>query len=353
MILQETVSKIVYGVAIGDAIGFPYQFIGRQTRKLQPVIDMGISQGLGGKQHKVDESLMGLWSDDASLTLCLAESLSLGYDLQDMSSRFVRWLEDGYLSAQDDAFDVGHQTWKAIAELKNILSKGDLQLLGQRMHRPSVTANGNGALMRILPLVCYLYHKPVAEQYQIVQEVSALTHPHIRSVLCCFLYLRIAERLIDKVGLTEAVRESQKEVKDFIESELSNGLDSQHTRIATPQHHKLIDSEDLEQLYRLLNNNMSQGTADPDAWEQDDYIRSDGYVISSLEAALWCLLNSSNYKETVLKAVNLGDDTDTVAAIAGGLAALHYGYDSIPREWIRSLKKPEIFERIVKLYEEI
>lgn len=332
----QTIKKILYGVAVGDALGFPYQFKPRQIRKRQPVLDMGISQDSRGKVEKQSDFYLGLWSDDASLTLCLAESLAQGYSLEDMAERFIKWLDEGYLSAMDEAFDVGHQTTAAIWELKAILATEDYQKLSQMIRQNKVSANGNGALMRILPLIVHIYGMELAEQYKIVEEASALTHPHIRSVICCLLYLLIAEKLIDELGLAEAIEQSQTELRKYLASTLFTGK---------------LDAEDKQQLFRLLNKDLSQGIIDPDAWDQDDYISSDGYVVSSLEAALWCLLNADNYKDTVLQAVNLGDDTDTVAAIAGGLAALHYGYEAIPAEWIDVLKKPELFTRIIGLWD--
>ncbi|MCF7913366.1 MAG: ADP-ribosylglycohydrolase family protein [Candidatus Cloacimonetes bacterium] len=322
---------IIYGVAVGDALGFPYQFIGRKQRISNPVIDMGISIDNNGNKHYLDTDEIGLWSDDTSLTLCLAESLKNGYDLKDIAERFILWLEKGYLSAADVAFDEGIQTTKAIHELKDIIRSGKKKLLEDRFRKSSVNANGNGALMRILPLVTYINEMTLAEQFKIVQEVSALTHPHIRSTLCCFLYLRIASRIIDKQDLAEAIETSQ--------TELNNLLAQNNSFMPA------LQEEDQRELHRLLHTNLSCGEIDPyKKADSEIYISSSGYVIHTLEAALWCLLNSSSYSETILKAVNLGNDTDTVAAVAGGLAALYFGYENIPEKWIRSLKKQEIFE---------
>ena len=326
MIKHDTIKTILYGVAVGDAIGFPYQFVGRDVRKRLPVIEMGISRDAQGKLYALDEAEIGLWSDDSSLTLCLAESLASGYDLKDQAERFIAWFRKGYLSAMSYAFDVGNQTRMAIHILEKILQSGDYQRLAAMIEQPDVRANGNGALMRILPLVIQIYHLEIKEQLRLVTEASALTHPHLRSVICCLLYLRIAEKLIDQVELRDAVRASQKELRELLK-----------------------DNEQPE-LDRLLNADLAQGSIDPDERDKADYIRSSGYVVDSLEAALWCLLTSSDYKETILKAVNLGDDTDTVAAIAGGLAALYYGVDSIPQHWTAALKKPELFQKIVSLY---
>ncbi len=320
---------IIYGVAVGDALGFPYQFIKREVRIRFPVIDMGITIDDMGNKYYLPEAEIGLWSDDTSLTLCLVESLGKGYDLLEIAERFLLWLNSGYLSALDAAFDQGIQTEKALRELEYIIRSGKLKLLAQRIEKPDIHANGNGALMRILPLATYIYPLPLEKQFRIVTEVSALTHPHIRSVLCCFLYLRIAIKIIDKKSLPEAITDSQEELREFIAD-------------------RNILPEDLKALHRLLIGNLYLGSIKPNDRFSIDYINSGGYVVHTLEAVMWCLLNGSSFKETVLKAVNLGDDTDTVAAIAGGLAALYYGFDSIPETWIKCLKKRELIELIVE-----
>lgn len=325
-------TKILYGVAVGDALGFPYQFINRRTRLQNPVLDMGISRNEQNKQTKLTEDLIGLWSDDTSLTLCLAESLAIGYDLRDQAERIIAWHKHGYLSAVEHAFDVGRQTRRALYHLHKILPTVTDDYLKNLHNDQDIDANGNGALMRILPLILHIYHLDIQTQFGIVREAVALTHPHIRNYLSCLLYLRIAQKLIDGMDAPKAVSEAQEDVRHLI-----NGMN--------------LDPEDRQELDKVLNIGPNQGVIDPIFSERKDYISSSGYVIDSLVAALWCLLNSADYRQTVLKAVNLGDDTDSVAAIAGGLAALIYGHESIPAEWIVSLKKPEHFLRIITLYE--
>ncbi|MBW6514626.1 MAG: ADP-ribosylglycohydrolase family protein [Candidatus Syntrophosphaera sp.] len=327
----ELMKRIVYGVAVGDALGFPWQFAGRESRKLRPVTDMGVSVDASGQVHPAREEEIGLWSDDTSLTLCLAESLARGYDLADQAQRFVQWYYEGYLSARDQAFDVGGQTSKAIRVLKDILASGEHERLRDLLSEPAEDANGNGALMRILPLLIHIRDLEIGEQLRVVAEASALTHPHIRSVLCCLWYLKYAEKLIDGVDKFEAARHTQSEIRELIDS-------------------TACSTRDCAELRRLLEKDLSQGSTDPEQSHCADYISSGGYVVHTLEAAMYCLLNTSDYRQCVLAATNLGDDTDTVAAVAGGLAALLYGYESIPPEWIKSLKKPELLERIAGLY---
>ncbi|HOH47248.1 MAG TPA: ADP-ribosylglycohydrolase family protein [Candidatus Cloacimonadota bacterium] len=328
----DLVKNILYGVAVGDAIGFPYQFKSRKQRRMHEVIDICLSRDHEGNLFRQDDKFRGLWSDDSSLTLCLAESLASGYDLKDQAVKFVAWLEEGYLSAKDYAFDVGGRTCKALGFISSLLKSNPAPESSQLFMKTDIYANGNGALMRILPLVTYSHHKSIDEQYRIVQEASSLTHPHPRSVLVCFFYLLYAQKLIDGVEKFAALEQTREELKEFMKT-------------------KVWDSEDTRELDRIFSFDFSRFTTDPDDRDRSDYLSSGGYVIHTLEAALWCLLTSSDYKETVLKAVNLGDDTDTTAAVGGGLAALLWGWESIPAEWIDALKKPEVFQRIVGLYE--
>jgi ADP-ribosylglycohydrolase len=297
------------------------------------VIDMGVSRDAYGIEHRLPESKIGLWSDDTSLTLCLAESLARGYDLKDMAERFCAWYYDGYLSARDHAFDIGRQTGIAIPRLRAILAGGVTDKLSRLGGEQSEEANGNGALMRILPLIAYIYHKETGEQLRITGEVASLTHPHIRSTLCCLWYLKYAEKLIDGEDKHEAVTATQREITAMLGRTSCSGRDRRELRL-------------------LLEGELSRGETDPARRDEPDYIHSDGYVVHTLEAAMWCLLNHSNYRDTVLAAVNLGDDTDTVAAVAGGLAGILYSYEGIPENWIRNLKKPDVFERIAGLYHE-
>jgi ADP-ribosyl-[dinitrogen reductase] hydrolase len=320
------VQLYLYGVAIGDALGFPYQFVPREERKRYPVIEMGKYKDEQGKVRHLTEEDTGLWSDDTSLTLCLAESLLNGFDLKDQAKRFVAWLEDGYLSALEDAFDVGLQTSAQLSLVSDILRNGTYTELEYLANDEDEDSNGNGSLMRILPLIMYIKGMDINAQFDLIRKASSLTHPHIRSALCCFYYLRMAEYIINQHGLTETYKLARKDTLGIMQ------------QMQVPEF-------EFRAMHRLLHEDI--GTL------EEDKINSDGYVVSSLEASIWCLLTTDSYKASVLKAVNLGYDTDTTAAITGGLAALHYGYDSIPSDWIALLKKPEIFENIISRYANI
>lgn len=321
---MDTIRQILLGIAIGDALGFPAQFEPRTERKKRPVVDMGRYRDEHGEVRSWGKELTGLWSDDTSLTLCLAESLLGGYDLKDQAERFVAWLDQGYLSARDRAFDVGMQTTESLAKVRTILQSKNYDELESLASDVDEQSNGNGSLMRILPLLMFIKGFDPKYQFDLVRKAGALTHPHIRSALCCFLYLRMAEYITDD---TDKFTSFPKARRDTLE--LMDNL-------------KCADTE-YKALHRLLHADLGKL---PEA-----EIDSGGYVVSSLEAGIWCLLNTDSYRDAVLTAVNLGDDTDTTGAISGGLAALLYGEDSIPQDWIAQLKKPELFEDLISKYE--
>ncbi len=181
--------------------------------------------------------------------------------------------------------------------------------------------------MRILPLLTYINDIPVSERFQTIKQVSSITHGHIRSVISCFYYLEFARQIVNGKDKFEIYSALQTEVTDFLISISVN-----------PAEIKFFD--------RLLKQDISIF--------KEDEISSSGYVLHTLEASIWCLLTTDNYQEAVLKAVNLGEDTDTTGAVTGGLAALLYGYESIPQQWISKLaKQSEIFDLADRMYNKL
>lgn len=322
--MSKLLTALLMGIAVGDALGFPAQFEPRTERKKRPVVDMGRYRDEYGQLRSWGEGLTGLWSDDTSLTLCLAESLLIGFNLKDQAEKFVAWLDQGYLSARDRAFDVGMQTAESLTGVRAILQSGRYDELDNLAGDADEQSNGNGSLMRILPLLMFIKGFDPRYQFELVRKASALTHPHIRSALCCFLYLRMAQHII---ALTDKFTSFQKARRETLE--LMDSLNCADTEYKALQ--RLLHAD----LGKLLEAEIDSG----------------GYVVSSLEASIWCLLTTDCYREAVLKAVNLGDDSDTTGAITGGLTALLYGLDSIPPNWIAQLKKPELFEDLISRYE--
>lgn len=297
--MPNNLQKILLGVATGDALGVPVEFKPRFYFQENPVTEM-LEYGTYNQQK-------GTWSDDTSLTLCLAESIKEGLDLDKLAQKFIAWKNDNYWTARGWVFDIGIGTRMAIERLENGVEP---ELAGGT----NETENGNGSLMRILPLITYIKDLDIDERFDWTKKVSSLTHGHIRSIMACFYYLEFAKKIMDGKEKFQAYQELQIEVLEYFRS--GN-----------------IDREEIELFKRLLEQDISQ-------IDEVD-IKSSGYVIDTLEASIWCLLTTSNYKEAVLKAVNLGNDTDTTGAVTGGLAVLVYGTNDIPKEWLEVLARRE------------
>jgi len=295
------------GLAVGDALGVPVEFIGREARRRDPVTAM---RGYG-THHQPP----GTWSDDASLTFCLAETLAtVGYDVADAAQRFVRWQDESYWTAHGRVFDIGIATADALQRLRR--EANPLQAGGTDEY-----SNGNGSLMRILPLVFITKDWALSERFRAAREMSSITHRHIRSVMACFIYLEVARQLLLGLGKHEAYATMQKDTNSFFKSA---GIGSEL---------------ELRQFHRILENPYGEFDIKPLITYQENEIKSSGYVVHTLEAALWCLLTHDTYAAAVLAAVNLGDDTDTTGAVAGGLAGLAYGEAAIPAEWLSELAR--------------
>lgn len=308
--MQNYITDILLGVAVGDAIGVPVEFKSRENLTVRPVTDI-----MGHGSHNQPA---GTWSDDTSLTLALADALCEDFDLQRIADNFVAWKFGNEFTARGEVFDIGITTRNSIYKLRQGISP---TLAGGNFE----DENGNGSLMRILPLLAYIKDKPITERFDITKDVSCITHGHIRAAMACFYYLEFARKLLEQKDKFQIYKELQTEVKDFFLK-------------------KNLPQKGIDCFKRLL---------DQDIFDfPDTMIYSSGYVIHSLEASIWCLLTTNNYRNAILDAVNLGEDTDTTAAITGGLAGLLYGAATIPAHWLLMLARREYIEDLgEKLFE--
>ncbi|WP_459212290.1 ADP-ribosylglycohydrolase family protein [Aquimarina rhabdastrellae] len=307
--MLEKVKSGILGLIVGDALGVPVEFKYRTELDKNPITDM-----IGFGTHNQPP---GTWSDDSSMTLCTMDSLCKGFNLLDIAEKFKDWYDKGLWTPRGHVFDIGITTRKSI----ELLKQGE---------SPEVTggfdeySNGNGSLMRILPLAYYLYKEDdIDKRYTIIKEVSTITHAHFRAVFACFIYVEYARLLItgfDKFEVLDKIKML------MIEYAYNQGF----------------NPEEITLFSKVLKSNI-QG------FKRED-IKSSGYVLDTLEASLWCFLTSNSYEETVLKAANLGDDTDTIAAIAGGLAGLYYGNDQIPEKWKSQLLRNEDIEQLIERF---
>ncbi len=304
--MKNAIKSAIFGLAIGDALGVPVEFRSRGDIAKNPVTDM---RGMGTYNLPA-----GTFSDDSSMAFCLAEALTGGFDLSVIALNFLRWYSENYWTPRGVVFDIGISTREAILRLRKGVKPTDAGGRGE-------DSNGNGSLMRILPLLFYTWDKPVEERFAITQQVSQITHGHIRSVIACFYYLEFARGLL--------LKEDSKSIYARLQTEVPAFLNTQQ-----------IPPAETALFNRLLAGNI---------WEQqEDKIRSSGYVLHTLEASMWCLLTSNSYAEATLKAVNLGEDTDTTGAVTGGLAGLRWGFESIPAEWLVQLAKQEDVEDLCR-----
>jgi len=210
-------------------------------------------------------------------------------------------------------FDIGITTQNAV---QNFLNGVPLENCGGS----DIRSNGNGSLMRMLPIAFYVKDFEFIDRYNVVKKYSSLTHSHGISILCCFYYTEFLRLLINGYNVSEAYILMQ-------ESFLQKLIISQ------------IDISQISVLYRLLNTDVSLIDIDG--------IKSTGYVVNTLEASLWSVLTSKTYKDSVLKAVNLGGDTDTIGAITGSIASLAYGISDIPSDWISQIPKFDIIQNLI------
>ncbi len=302
--------NILIGSAVGDALGVPVEFKSRQYLQQNPVTDM-----MGYGTYNMPP---GTFSDDSSMMFCLAESLCNGYNVNDIAEKFQMWMHEGYWTADGEVFDVGISTRKAINRLRVVKNPTEAGSTDE-------SDNGNGSLMRILPLAIFTKDLSIDERCEIVKEVSSITHAHNRSVLACIYYIEFALNVLDSENLEEAYLNTNFWLKLFLEE-------------------NEIYKNEFQYFERILSRKLID--------LKEDEIKSTGYVMDSLEASIWCLLHTDSYKDCVLKAVNLGHDTDTIACIAGGIAGIYYDAETIPTNWIEQLARVDDILHLAEQLEE-
>lgn len=301
----------IYGLCVADALGVPAECRKREDLKKNPITGM-----VGGGVH---EQSAGFWSDDSSMTLCLAKSIGETgyYHTHDIMARFDDFFTNGAYTPGGERFDCGNTCARAIRRYQKGVTPA---LCGSN----KINENGNGSLMRILPMAFVLYGKygihitRSKRAMEDIHKISGMTHRHPLAQSACGIYLAIAVRILNGDTLHNAIREGVKAALDWYGS-----------------HHRFSDCLDFWE--RISNPERFR-------WEDEETIYSGGYVVETLETVLWCLMNTTSYRECVLRCVNMGYDADSTAAIAGGLAAMYYGYDSIPAEWIEQLAAKEIID---------
>ena len=284
----------LYGALIGDACGVPYEFRSPSVLPSYDDIDMVPPADFN---RSWDHIAVGTYSDDGAQLLCLTECLrDHKFSAVELHEVLRNWMRHGYMSVNEFTFDVGNQTSAAlqtdVGTVRNTLNQDRF--------------NGNGSLMRTLPIV-FEFHLP-GDIILMAKEMSSATHPHIRSQLCCAWYCLIAHYLL--AGWN---------IQDAIDRSFADLIDRQ--------------SEHLEELLYIKN------------FEHNEFTGT-GYVVDSFWSALSAVWRSTSYEDAIKKAIQYGNDTDTTACIAGGLAGIIYGYSGIPDRWIQELRGKDTIQRL-------
>lgn len=310
-IIMKSVFNSTLGFVTADALGVPIEFKSREELSVKPLKEM-----IGYGSHRVPE---GTWSDDTSMMLATMDSIinSNKIDYDDMMKKFCDWYMNSKYTATGEMFDIGISTRKALHKFyngHNALECGGIDEFD----------NGNGSLMRILPITLYSFYNELDEKKEIdlLNNTSSLTHGHEISKLGCKIYTDFMKGLL-------AGKSKEEAFEQIVNKDYSNiySIDSVNK-------YKRMLSEDFSTL------NVSQ-------------IRSSGYIVDTLEASIWCVLNTNSYEDAVVKAINLGEDTDTVGAITGSIAGLIYGYENIPERWISKLKNKEYLLDLIESYSNV
>lgn len=284
--LKQRYQGALIGLAVGDAVGTTLEFKARGS--FTPITDMQ-----GGGPFRLQA---GQWTDDTSMALCLAASLidKQGFDAEDQMQRYNRWRTEGYMSSNGRCFDIGVTVSEAIS---HYLSSGD-----PYAGSTNPLSAGNGSLMRLAPIAIF-YHPDIKQMIHYAKESSRTTHAAKECLDACAYFASLLHGA-------------------FL------GLDKQ----------SLLSSDFYQPITRKIQAIQKQTYTD----KTEAQIKGSGYVVESLEAALWCFLKTDCFQEAILMATNLGDDADTTAAICGQLAGAYYGMEAIPKAWRDKLALAEM-----------
>ncbi|KAK2734696.1 hypothetical protein FQN57_001466 [Myotisia sp. PD_48] len=315
--LESRIKGSIYGVAVVDALGGPVEFHARG--RFPKVTDY---------QYNTNFAMPpGTWTDDTSLTLCLAKSLidSKGeFVSQDAIRNYIKWYQNGDLSATGKCFDIGNCTRQALMmwntyfppqekgipeDAPNALVEGQ-KAVDKALKRKAFC--GNGSLMRVAP-IGLVFYRNLELALSNAALSSDVTHPYPVNAECCEIYTTLIVHCLNGATKTDLAEDIA--TASFLDPNITSTLE---------------DYTDI------------------DSWKAKDIesIQSSGYVIHTLEAALWAFFTTDTFQEGAIRVVNLGDDADTVGAVYGGLAGAYYGLENIPGKWLDGLQGRDIVEKI-------
>ncbi|CAN5906312.1 ADP-ribosylglycohydrolase family protein [soil metagenome] len=300
--LKDRIEGGLIGLLVGDALGVPYEFHDPEAIPPEPEIEFDPPAGFRRAHPNVPP---GTWSDDGAQALCLLASLlERGrLDVEDLGGRLTAWYDSGYMAVDRVIFDVGIQTSRALQALREGVSATMSGPAGER-------DNGNGSLMRVLPLA--IWHQGTdSTLIDDACQQSKVTHANPRSQACCALYCLWARRTLE--GVADPWRSAVTTLRSLCE----------------------YDSPIMREL---------EGAIRPD---EPPAGRGSGYVVDCLRSARLAV-EAGDYEQVVKAAVALGQDTDTTACVAGGIAGLRDGVAAIPQRWRDTLRGRELYEPLLQ-----
>ena len=309
--LVERATGALAGLALGDALGTTLEF---RPRPAQPVItDM-----VGGGPFQLQP---GQWTDDTSMMLCLADSLieKGKSDPADQMRRYINWRDWGHNSCTGTCFDIGNTVAGA---LRSFERSGEA-LAGSC----DPNSAGNGSLMRVAPVALLMHYASLSQAMALAADSSATTHGEQRCIDACRYMTYLIHTLLNSNARPDNARLLNSDVR--------------------PDKAQLLSDSALALAPYLVGMHPDTRRIIAGSYRHKtrEQISSSGYVLSSLEAALWCFWHSETFEEGALLAANLGDDADTVAAIYGQLAGAWYGYGALPASWLEKLAWREEIQR--------
>ncbi|APU70673.1 hypothetical protein BI355_0316 [Companilactobacillus crustorum] len=299
------IENILYAGVIGDALGVPVEFEKRDFYYINSMIGVGT----WGRPA-------GSWSDDTSFSLPLMENLIENGDYDQLMQKFENYMFHNEYTPDDEAFGIGNTCAKAVRNWSvnhyPALECGD----------PSVYANGNGALMRLAPLAIHLVDEDsLDKRLQLTRDYTCLTHRHPRAILASYIYLEIIHSLLNGRSLLTALK--------ILPEKLEGTLKDQPEVWNELKYFEPIFETDFAATLRCE-------------------IKSSGYVVDTLLASIWCALNATSIDQAIILAVNLGDDTDTLASITGTLASCVNLSDQVSKTWKGQLRNLKLLNSIIE-----
>lgn len=300
---KERLINGIIGFIVGDAMGVPIEFLDRKELQKNKVVNM-----ISLKRRDVPK---GCWSDDSSMVIATMKAIidnkgNINYI--DIMNNFMLWAEEDKFCSDDKAFGIGRTTLRA---LRNYKYRNEFKEYEnpQNCGINNFNDNGNGSLMRILPIAYYCYYKKLNDNdiYNLVKNISSLTHSHNISIMGCYIYVLFVLELLK-----------------------GNNKEDSYNYIRNYDYN-MFDKEIKDYYKRILDNDISKLNM--------DNISSSGYIVDTLEAVIWCFMRNNNYKDSIIEAINLGNDSDTIGALVGGLSGIYYS--DIPIEWLNDLVKKD------------